>query len=675
MVNATRESRASGTAPGFMFPQIKRVELAAFSLYALAPNVALQFEPGVTCLAGANGIGKSTYLATINYALTGAVPDPRRRFLSAAAYLREAQDFTAGFFDGRIGEGDRDLAAITIDFSVGKQEYSLTRGLFDPADVRKLSISGSDKAHLNKLTPGQREIAYKQSLCSHIGLSSFEQYVFLQHFLLTFDESRHLLFWDESASAQMLYLCFGGDPQEASKADQLNRDMEKAGSWGRNLQFQVNNLSKSIDILEKSLSSGDASEEIEKAASDFKRMSEELSAAVSASERSDGALNESDLRVAQATAALATARAEYNDTFERFLNGTANPSNHPVVHQAVAEEACPVCGTSGPLVAATIVARLKACECPLCSSQTSQTGAVDPRLQESLKAIDVELDKARRGLEEVSATRVRLAREALKARDVVSECNAKLQAFEEANRAALESIRGAAAALAGPVQQNLASLREARVQLIVQRDAAYKTRDSHRTELRVLQKHLEQRYATAEQNFVPRFRDLAGLFLGIDLDISLVSSQSTGMKLELEMRGDSRRQEHDLSESQRFFIDIALRMALAQYISSGESPAGLCIDTPEGSLDIAYEDRAGEMFAHFVQSGHDLLMTANINSSKLLTTLARVCGAQLMAVIQMTNWTELSDVQQKATELFQSAYADITAALSQGSVQQPNAQS
>ena len=107
-------------------------------------------------------------------------------------------------------------------------------------------------------------------------------------------------------------------------------------------------------------------------------------------------------------------------------------------------------------------------------------------------------------------------------------------------------------------------------------------------------------------------------------------------------------------------------MALAQQMSAPNGLATLFIDTPEGSLDIAYEDRAGEMFARFTESGHDMLITANINSSKLLSTLAARCGNKGMTLNQMTGWTELSDVQQAATALFQEAYEHILSALRSG---------
>ena len=100
-----------------------------FSLYSLEPNVSLSFGKGVTCLAGANGIGKSNLLATMNFGLTGAVLSPKRRLLSTGQYLRDAQEYTSDYFEGRISEEDRDVAAITLEFKIGKIEYSVQRAI------------------------------------------------------------------------------------------------------------------------------------------------------------------------------------------------------------------------------------------------------------------------------------------------------------------------------------------------------------------------------------------------------------------------------------------------------------------------------------------------------------------------------------------------------------------
>jgi hypothetical protein len=177
--------------------------------------------------------------------------------------------------------------------------------------------------------------------------------------------------------------------------------------------------------------------------------------------------------------------------------------------------------------------------------------------------------------------------------------------------------------------------------------------------LRTIQSALNAAYRDAEREFVPRFTTLAQSFLGINLDVQLDLRASGEVGLLLTVGDTRRRAEDQLSESQRFFVDIALRMALAQHMVTQGSRATLYVDTPEGSLDVAYESRAGEMFADFVTAGNDLLMTANLNSSQLLGHLAARCGRKNMELVRMIDWTPLSDVQAEAEQLFEVAYSAV----------------
>ena len=89
------------------FPRVCRVRLHAFSLFALQPDLDIEIPPRVFCLAGANGLGKSTFLSAINFGLTGFVPDPRKKFLSSAEYFehhRHKTNYSEDYFSGRIAE-------------------------------------------------------------------------------------------------------------------------------------------------------------------------------------------------------------------------------------------------------------------------------------------------------------------------------------------------------------------------------------------------------------------------------------------------------------------------------------------------------------------------------------------------------------------------------------------
>ena len=107
---------ASGR-PQIHLPQITWFELQAFDLYVRNPNASISLNRNVFCLIGANGLGKSTFLNTLLYAITAAIPVRSKRFLSAKEYFDEVRrrDGIDDYFDGRIGDEYRELATVPVN--------------------------------------------------------------------------------------------------------------------------------------------------------------------------------------------------------------------------------------------------------------------------------------------------------------------------------------------------------------------------------------------------------------------------------------------------------------------------------------------------------------------------------------------------------------------------------
>jgi hypothetical protein len=150
----------------------------------------------------------------------------------------------------------------------------------------------------------------------------------------------------------------------------------------------------------------------------------------------------------------------------------------------------------------------------------------------------------------------------------------ELKDFEDENRSVV--TRG------GKTSTNFTDLRKIYDEQIAtitkQRDEQREHSKKTDQEYRIAQKKLEQQYLNVREKFVPNFNALAKLFLGVDLDIGLENREN--VTLVLEVRKTKRRADYQLSESQRFFIDIALRMAFAQFASPSGMGAPLYIDTP-----------------------------------------------------------------------------------------------
>ncbi|MCB0171945.1 MAG: hypothetical protein KDJ97_15465 [Anaerolineae bacterium] len=647
-----------------VFPKIVKIELDQFSLYSREPNIQVDVSNGVFCLVGANGLGKSTFLAAVNFAITGIVRDPNRKFESVDEYYKYTLGYSNQFFDGRILEEDREIASISINLQVDHSLYKLTRGVFEPDELRELIILNSDGEidyEGSDQTASERQQYYKDRITKDIGLATFQQFVFLQHFVLTFDESRHLLLWDQRALNQALFLCMGTDYKKAQTADKLYRDMERAASLARNYSWRASEVSSEIEMLRKALQRPESEIDLTDLGSQYDTLQNELGEIEKIVDYKKSQFNDAQLKWMEASSETITLQDQYSKEFSRYTRQHSNTKYHPLITTSISQAKCEVCGTEGEEVVKTIQSKIEQSRCPLCDSSLSEEiPATDSMLK--LQELDKEIANAKKRLSSSRQAMDRISDEVKSVEVQRSTKFSELQDFEAKNERYLYQLKSDATDEEMALQKKTDELNT----YLERKKNKYAERDKIKNEYLQLQRELEDMYSFAQMKFVPSFRDLAKLFLGIDVDIRMDFSRSVtspGVVLTLEMRGSVRRQEQQLSESQRFFLDIALRMALAQYVSDEGAEAGLFIDTPEGSLDIAYESRVGQMFAKFVMTNHDIMMTANINSSQILRRLALECGKERMTLHRMTSWTELSDVQLEEEHLFRDAMAKIEKAL------------
>ncbi len=170
-----KEGRSMSSALNKLtFPKVKKIVLTRFSLYSSQPAISVDIPNGVFCLAGANGLGKSTFLSTVNYAITGIVSDPRK-FESVDEYYRYGLRFTADYFSGRINETDRDAAEVALDLQVGNRLYQITRGMFELEELRDLKIYDTSHREPDLISDGsdmsskERHQEYAKSVASAVG--------------------------------------------------------------------------------------------------------------------------------------------------------------------------------------------------------------------------------------------------------------------------------------------------------------------------------------------------------------------------------------------------------------------------------------------------------------------------------------------------------------------------
>jgi len=479
--------------PKIILPRVRRIKLNRFSLFSLQPDVEVAVPDGILCLAGANGIGKSTLLTAVGYGITGIVPPPLRyRFSTVEKYYQDALRFSNDFFSGKISEDDREVASIGLDLLVDNQVFEITRGLFESQELRTFSVSDSDTGEKVfdgvSCTSKERDEEYRARLTKKMGLQSFEQFTFLHNFMLTFDERRELLLWNEDVLLQTIFLAIGADRQKAERADYVRQERERAGSWGRNLQWQASQLKREIDKLRRAIPTTEEEKTIEEIREQYDRLVLELEHKQGEIESKKAELAHVDLRRTEELAKLASLQDEYSDAFTRHLHRQSRIELHPTVKTSIASSECSVCGASGTEVVQAIKAKIENGHCPLCGSAVSKEDGSKPDFNE-LSLIDQQISEARKRLGTIEKTKTRILGELERADVEAQGARAQVQKIESENEAPLLKAVSKSKEL-----ETIAAAKEAEwLELRRKRDEAYKERDQWQIELIALYEELRQR--------------------------------------------------------------------------------------------------------------------------------------------------------------------------------------
>jgi DNA repair exonuclease SbcCD ATPase subunit len=652
------------TSGKYNFIQLKRVIIRNFSLYkknGLITEINESINNGVFCLAGANGLGKTTFLNAINYGLTGIVLAPNKEVYTPDAIITSNKEYTKRYFEGKIKATEKEKAEIELLLMVNSKFIRIIRPFENRESLRLFEFyeEKNNKKHSlfkkNMLNPLNLLETYEQTVVNEVGIGKFSYFMFFQLYVLTFDENRKLLFWDNRASTNALSIAFNDNLEDTEKMLALKKRMEEYESYGRNERWQATQIKNEMDRLIN------ASKQQED--SGYKILKEEYSKMINEVENLEEIYNEINVeydtllkRQNILNSEILQLKTTYRKLFSSYSEPRSSLINNPYVQLSKKENKCFLCGTEGHQIIENIEQKLYSLSvCPACGTTINNDDEKEQgKLMSRLKKIDKDIDSKNKELEELIFESEIKKAELDKKYIELNRIKSRLAKFEKENKNISFTRTGDI-----PIDTLLEEYQKQYDKNDKNSVDYYIKRDKLALEYRTLQEKVKKEYKNRENVFVPLFKKFAFSFIGLDLNIfSRIKGKNIALYFELE--NTARTAPYQLSESQRFFLDIALRMALVIHLSKGDNTASLLIDTPEGSLDIAYENRVGKMFAEFVKEfNQNIIMTANINASQLLVSLAEQCGRRSMEFRRMLEWTDFSEIQREGEYLFNRVYKNI----------------
>lgn len=651
--------------PKIHLPQITGFELNFFDLYTRNPNASISLNKNIFCLIGANGLGKSTFLNTLLYAITAAIPVRPNKFLSPKEYFDEVRrrDGIDDYFDGRISDEYRELATVSCELTWPDITVRLTRPIFELGEISELETTISGVHNIKDATKSEaksHEEIYQSIATEHTGLKSFEQFVFLWHFVCAFDEERNLLLWSSDVLTDALYLAFGSDIDQERKASELRRKVERLDSRARNTAYAAkmsyDNAKQLSDILADKNSSYDVPPNEYR---QYEKLNEDYNKASLRVEQKTSELRHIEAQISDHSATITEIQMEYEDTYFSRATELSYIHLHPLIRSTISEGHCAICGEEDVGIKLQIL--LGEQLCPLCRSPFTKESN-DKDVVKKLQLLDGQMESFKKLLSKAHNKRNRLRNEVEAAEQNLKAVETALVEFRDQypNIPLTKSKESEPNLIKSEIDHH----RDKGNKFKEEATNLRRQRNKTRKELLQIEKELIFSFSEHSEKFIQLFRQYAEQFIGLNVDVELKHHMGVGkigFELLLNLAHQRRSIPDAVSESQRFFLDIALRMALMEFISE---PSGiLLIDTPEGSLDISYEAQAGEMFSSFANNGNFLIMTANLRSSELILRLAKHQTSTGMQIERMTEWSDLSDVQRNQEALFEKAYNNIEAAL------------
>ena len=617
------------------FPVFERIDISGYGLFPGSEDsegLHINFQPGLTLVLGANGLGKTTLINIIYRLLTGPFDISGLKSKSEVGYgsitptrlsYSERKAFAV-----RVMDGARDARAC-LSFRLGENKVTIERSL---SDLTLTLFSVNDQR-----LPNDEENTFHVEIPKLAGISSFDDWVLLLHYLVFYFEDRRALVWDASAQRVVFRMLFLPDAIRKSWFD-TERDIVVLDSRMRNLRAVLYReegtlgrdeikVKKSADIQEE-LKKLEGLQEIETDL--YENLKNELLEAIDARE--------------QARLKMLRAEQEYEAQYraferDRLLAIQARFPDHSetaryILANLLVNQDCLVCGNHVPEIASYYSKRVDQAQCVVCGSNLTDSkgrlGNGAPKYDDAayrvatiLKLNETNLKESRRALDEAMANH-----HSLVARLGELRANINNRSFQ------IDRLVQQLPPAEAQMYQKRSDLATFRARVEEMKEELTTKRESFKIFIDKVSRNIVKRKDAIKSSFDEYARgfllDQCQLIWspkkapvgqeGILVDYPAFAIDMTGATFLLPQRRSGPEQ---VSESQREFIDLAFRMALMSVSTDGAS--SLVMDAPESSLDAVFAPRAAHVFARFANlpSGNCLLITSNLVEGQLIPSLIR----------------------------------------------------
>lgn len=616
-------------------PELQRIHIKNYTLYPNGLDYTFDFIKGVNLVLGGNGMGKTTFVNLIKYAIIGNYKnrfDFRRTYLDRMILRR--QENSASYFSNRMDASvitDGDKPFVELFFRIHDAEFLVRRDL---QEIRLISclvngetISGEQisQAKYEKLSEEEKKLyllyKYEKEVEKYSNITFDDLIVFVNE-VLFFGEDHKTIMWNNSSSGSIdvqneLFNKYFNDPKLDEGRQEALRQAKYFDSLSRHRSEDMRAIKKVLDKIDeakKQKHSNDIplriielKEKISEASAMLKQLQKEQKERVSRIETLENEINLASSRVVETERKKAKLESQRNSQIWE----TVHPSYYKFERNIRLNHICPLCNKPSESLVSKVDS--KPDNCFLCDSPLEKHAA--DNLTQIYKDVQAALNSTYNYINEKKREINRLEIEVkegdsrFEAQSVyVRNLNGALRELQFANSQEIPN--------GGEIQPFLDEME--RLQREKEENQQKSMAESNRaTEIS------NRMVAEVTENvlhFSNIFSSYAEQFLGVECKLTYTKlGDDVTERFYPVIAGITRQNEEELSESQRFFIDHSFRMTILTFFY--QRPTFYIVETPDSSLDISYEHNAAKVFLQFLEKPNTIIITSNLNNSTFLRYL------------------------------------------------------
>ena len=617
-------------------PELISIHLRNYTLYPNGLDYSFDFIKGVNLVLGGNGMGKTTFVNLIKYAIIGNYKnryDFRRTYLEKI--IQRRQENAATYFSNRMDSNvitDGKQPFVELTFKIHDAVFHVKRDLQEirilSVEVNGRTIDGEQitQAKYEKLSETEKQpyLLYKYEKeverCANI---TFDDLIVFVNEVLFFGEDHKTIMWNSASSGSSydvqneLFNKYFNDPQLDDARQDALRQAKYFDSLSRHRSEDMRAIKKVLDKIDAAKKQSQSNEiplriielkeKIANASALLKQMQKEQKERTTRIETLENEINLASSRVVETEKRKAKLESLRNSQIWETLH----PSYYKFERNIRMNHVCPLCNKPNETLAVKL--EKSSDNCFVCGSPIEKHAADD--LTQQYKEVQTILNSTYNYINEKKREISRLEREVKELDNKFEEHSSYIRNLNTSLRE-LQYVNAQEVPHGGEIQpfldemERLQKEKDENQQKSIE-EAAKAAEISNKMVVEVTENVLQ---------FSRIFSSYAEQFLGVECKLTYTKlDDDPSERFYPVIDGITRKNEEELSESQRFFIDHSFRMAILTFFY--QTPTFYIVETPDSSLDISYEHNAAKVFLQFLEKPNSIIITSNLNNSTFLRYL------------------------------------------------------